>query len=303
MGDETASLTEIPGAVAGAPQLAPGADNEGEAAASLLVQVFQHQEEPAALPTKEERQCVEDIKDMLSGVKVVNLMNHLGQPSGPRALPGPHPMGLQGGSSIHSRVGMDAAGEEEAVALLDEEEKKEKQEEAKQELEYVSHKEMYQGIAVTREADKARPPLVTFPGCSARIYLSSSRRRSDPFKSKLCAWAVPPPCFSCTALVPALHGPMPLTMSTLGQAGSARTVDEGLPRTPLPSFVCQGHEQPWRQSPVCCTQVDKVHPCFINISNNYANQSEPVKKAFTFHGTAAFDVEGELFDQLHDRPT
>lgn len=34
-----------------------------------------------------------------------------------------------------------------------------------------------------------------------------------------------------------------------------RTVDEGLPRTPLPSFACQGHEQPWGQSPVCCTQV------------------------------------------------
>lgn len=46
-------------------------------------------------------------------------------------------------------------------------------------------------------------------------------------------------------------------------------------------------------------QVEKVHPCFINISNNYANQSEPVKKTFTFRGTAVFDVEGELFDQLH----
>lgn len=53
-------------------------------------------------------------------------------------------------------------------------------------------------------------------------FTASSRRRSGPFKSELCAWAVPPPRFSCTALVPALHGPMPLAMSTSGQAGSAR---------------------------------------------------------------------------------
>lgn len=39
--------------------------------------------------------------------------------------------------------------------------------------------------------------------------------------------------------------------------------------------------------------TERVHPCFINISNNNANHSELVKKTYNFHGTAEFDVEGE----------
>ncbi|KAM8996440.1 uncharacterized protein PRD47_013173 [Ara ararauna] len=69
------SWHEIPGAEAAIPHLAPGADDEGEAAASLLIQDPQHQEEPAALPTKEERQRVEDIENMMSRVKVLHLQN------------------------------------------------------------------------------------------------------------------------------------------------------------------------------------------------------------------------------------
>ncbi|XP_030354455.1 uncharacterized protein LOC115613297 isoform X2 [Strigops habroptila] len=97
------SLPEIPVADAGTPHLAPGADDEGEAAASLPAKDSQHQEEPLALPAKEEKQCVEDIDNMLSHVKVVNVhniwVNHLVP-----ELFQEHRVDIQKGSSIRSSM-------------------------------------------------------------------------------------------------------------------------------------------------------------------------------------------------------
>ncbi|XP_033929796.1 uncharacterized protein [Melopsittacus undulatus] len=67
-----AAVTMIPGAESGISYLAPGADDEGEAAASPLSQGSQPQEEPAAFPeendeeAKQELECVSD-KELSQG--------------------------------------------------------------------------------------------------------------------------------------------------------------------------------------------------------------------------------------------
>ncbi|XP_030330820.1 uncharacterized protein LOC115603218 [Strigops habroptila] len=115
-GDVTPSLTEIPGADAGTPPPAPGAEDEGEAAARPLAQDSQHQEEPAALPAEEEKD--EDAKEEseyvsdkeLSQGEAGTLYNICVNPLVPELFQDPRAH-IQEGPSILSSMGTDAAAE------------------------------------------------------------------------------------------------------------------------------------------------------------------------------------------------
>ncbi|XP_033929793.1 uncharacterized protein [Melopsittacus undulatus] len=120
-----AAVTMIPGAESGISYLAPGADDEGEAAASPLSQGSQPQEEPAAFPeendeeAKQELDCVSD-KELSQG-EALTMYNICVSPLVPELFQDSR-ADIHLESSIRSNVGTnatsEAAGDLQSVLLL-----------------------------------------------------------------------------------------------------------------------------------------------------------------------------------------
>ncbi|XP_033929789.1 uncharacterized protein [Melopsittacus undulatus] len=109
-----AAVTMIPGAESGISYLAPGADDEGEAAASPLSQGSQPQEEPAAFPeendeeAKQELDCVSD-KELSQG-EALTMYNICVSPLVPELFQDAR-ADIHLESSIRSNVGTNATSE------------------------------------------------------------------------------------------------------------------------------------------------------------------------------------------------